>query len=759
LGVYLNGYESVPTFLNDPKIVVKRSQIDGDQKDNGKFFFLSESKLKYFATADDDIEYPNDYVIRLLRYLRLSGGSGSVGVHGYLLPEEITSISSNRHVFHFADSAPFLTPVNVLGTGTTLFNQDKWKLRFSEFGEPGMSDVWFAIAAKRRAAPLWAIPRPHKWLNVIEQPESLEDADLRQNSLYDEFRGKDDAQVAALKAQGIKGSWSSFFEQLLSVEVNRKNFCLTQAMQISRMSEQLGWSPPDTVSIRKVEAQVQSANRGLLKSEAPVFSKRFSRRWLDSYSRFAVEFSLSKVTDPKSLDFVRQLPALAGSIEANTLPNCIKWDAREDRQKQLAAFIALRFLQGAVVRTSPLTLTMQTSLFYEYNYDQLIQLAACSVKSDFLAHPDLAALSKTNPLAALELSFRYLDALPKLTNADLPTLEQWLCTIPSDELQQQTLIAYAVLASKSGDLERALEVSRNVLARYGFSFELHLLGLRLGQLANVDSESLEDKLNALERQFGFSASAKGTFKKPMVSVVLSTYNQADELVATVQNILSASYQNLEILVVDDGSTDHTAKVLSGIQDSRVRVITSGENRGPYVSRNRAIKRARGELVSFHDCGDYSSTHRLEIQVQSLLQNESLQAVRTNHLRLDQNGTLRLENNLKFVGDAPVTMLVRKSVFTRLGGFLPTRSRGDIEFLRRLQTVYGAQALETIGFPFYIAGAPNNSVRYSSATVRKFMRSTDAWHKLIQQNESMLETWVIDELVPFDIPHELKAEPQ
>ena len=66
-------------------------------------------------------------------------------------------------------------------------------------------------------------------------------------------------------------------------------------------------------------------------------------------------------------------------------------------------------------------------------------------------------------------------------------------------------------------------------------------------------------------------------------------------------------------------------------------------------------------------------------------------------------------------------------------------------------------MRAIKFPFYIAGAAKNSIRFAPSTVRRFMSKASGWHKQLAENESIIETWVIDRLAPFEIPQELLAD--
>jgi glycosyltransferase involved in cell wall biosynthesis len=89
--------------------------------------------------------------------------------------------------------------------------------------------------------------------------------------------------------------------------------------------------------------------------------------------------------------------------------------------------------------------------------------------------------------------------------------------------------------------------------------------------------------------------------EPLVSVIIPTYNRAAVIARTIENIFAQTYANIELIVVDDGSTDDTQVRLMAFRD-RLRVITQ-PNAGPAVARNRGAAAARGEIIAFQDSDD------------------------------------------------------------------------------------------------------------------------------------------------------------
>lgn len=89
---------------------------------------------------------------------------------------------------------------------------------------------------------------------------------------------------------------------------------------------------------------------------------------------------------------------------------------------------------------------------------------------------------------------------------------------------------------------------------------------------------------------------------PAVSVIMPCYNAAAHVRASVASALGQSESDIELIVVDDGSTDRSAEILAHIPDTRLRVIRQ-ENRGVCAARNRGLEAARGEFVAFLDADD------------------------------------------------------------------------------------------------------------------------------------------------------------
>jgi glycosyltransferase involved in cell wall biosynthesis len=95
---------------------------------------------------------------------------------------------------------------------------------------------------------------------------------------------------------------------------------------------------------------------------------------------------------------------------------------------------------------------------------------------------------------------------------------------------------------------------------------------------------------------------------------MAVYNAAKYLRESVESILGQTFRDLELIIVDDASTDASPQILETFDDPRIRVITHAKNQGPAASRNDGISAAQGEFVAIMDADDISAPSRLEVQV-------------------------------------------------------------------------------------------------------------------------------------------------
>ncbi len=111
--------------------------------------------------------------------------------------------------------------------------------------------------------------------------------------------------------------------------------------------------------------------------------------------------------------------------------------------------------------------------------------------------------------------------------------------------------------------------------------------------------------------------------QPLVSVILPVYNGEKYIAEALNSIVNQSYKNLEILVINDGSTDHTESIIKSIADQRIRLINNIENKGLVFSLNKGIELSSGKYIARMDADDIAMSERIELQLQKFEGNKDL----------------------------------------------------------------------------------------------------------------------------------------
>jgi glycosyltransferase involved in cell wall biosynthesis len=170
-----------------------------------------------------------------------------------------------------------------------------------------------------------------------------------------------------------------------------------------------------------------------------------------------------------------------------------------------------------------------------------------------------------------------------------------------------------------------------------------------------------------------------SYERPLVSVIIPVYNGERYLVEAIESVLSQDYRPLELIVVDDGSTDKTAEIARSY--GSVKFIQQG-NLGAAAARNTGLKAASGAFIAFLDADDLWAANKLCRQMNHLLQNPQIDYTIVNVEHFVEPGMeapqWMTEELLygKHSGYLLGALVARKSVFDRIGGFDTTLITSD-----------------------------------------------------------------------------------
>ncbi|MFC0358439.1 glycosyltransferase [Kytococcus schroeteri] len=186
-----------------------------------------------------------------------------------------------------------------------------------------------------------------------------------------------------------------------------------------------------------------------------------------------------------------------------------------------------------------------------------------------------------------------------------------------------------------------------------------------------------------------------------VTVIMSAFNPGPEVLLAARSMVSQTWQNWELLVVDDASPAPTPGVLEAIEDldPRIHVVRKAVNGGTYRCRNTAIRRATGDAIVVLDSDDWAHPELLEAGVRPLLtpDDPSLApaiATRQRALRIGDDLRITRPGYPGAISCAPSLMVPMVGGVSRIGFFDPVRKAADTEYARRLEAATGAEVLQT-----------------------------------------------------------------
>jgi glycosyltransferase involved in cell wall biosynthesis len=172
--------------------------------------------------------------------------------------------------------------------------------------------------------------------------------------------------------------------------------------------------------------------------------------------------------------------------------------------------------------------------------------------------------------------------------------------------------------------------------------------------------------------------------KPLVSVIMPVFNGEKYLSEAIESVLTQLYSPLELIVVDDGSTDGSASIVRSHED--VRYIYE-PNKGVAVARNTGLTAARGEFIAFLDADDIWPPQKLQIQVEYLLDHPSVRYTISKIKNFIEPGcnidSKILQSILENDQIGMATIVARKNIFDQIGYFNPCYQVGeDFEWFTR-----------------------------------------------------------------------------
>lgn len=231
----------------------------------------------------------------------------------------------------------------------------------------------------------------------------------------------------------------------------------------------------------------------------------------------------------------------------------------------------------------------------------------------------------------------------------------------------------------------------------------------------------------------------------IVSVIVPAYNAANTIETALQSIQAQTWPWLDIVVVDDASTDTTAARVMQLasQDARIRLIQLPTNQGAYAARNMGLAQSQGQFITVHDSDDWSHPQKIEQQVLPLLREPQLKGTLSHWVRASEQ--LRFgswaspEDWNGLVHRNVSSLMISRDVVAELGFWDAVVCSADTEYYYRILTAYGPQALVEVhpGIPLALGRVRSDSLTQQSDTHifsifgglrQRYRQAYEQWHK-------------------------------
>jgi len=182
---------------------------------------------------------------------------------------------------------------------------------------------------------------------------------------------------------------------------------------------------------------------------------------------------------------------------------------------------------------------------------------------------------------------------------------------------------------------------------------------------------------------------------PLVSVIIACFNSAATIETALRSLQQQTWANIEVIIVDDCSSDETAAVVANHLSDRVRLIRMPINGGAYVARNAALEICRGEFVCLHDADDWSHPAKIALQAAFLQDHPECAACTTRRARISENfDQVRLSSRGWILGLNTSSLMVRRDLLQNVfRGWDVVRFAADTELLKRIQVQLGKDAIQ------------------------------------------------------------------
>lgn len=219
--------------------------------------------------------------------------------------------------------------------------------------------------------------------------------------------------------------------------------------------------------------------------------------------------------------------------------------------------------------------------------------------------------------------------------------------------------------------------------------------LKSNKLAEI-TLSDNTSINPFNRLSCDQGSINKIYHEKKVSILVPAFNAEQYIEVAVNSLLNQSWQNLEIIIVDDASSDKTWEKIQAFakRDSRIVPLRNDKNMGAYPTRNRALQNATGDIITVHDSDDWSHPQLIELQIAPLLNDEKVRGSFSMMCRANADLFFNLRPSrdfLEFIHRSYPSLMMRREDVLALAQWDGVIANADDEFVKRARLKYGEDA--------------------------------------------------------------------
>lgn len=213
--------------------------------------------------------------------------------------------------------------------------------------------------------------------------------------------------------------------------------------------------------------------------------------------------------------------------------------------------------------------------------------------------------------------------------------------------------------------------------------------------------------------------------KPLVSVIMPVYNRENVVKQAIDSVLNQTYQNIELIIIDDGSTDGTINILNSISDNRVKVFLNENNEGASFSRNRGLKESSGEYIAYLDSDNDWNSNYISAMVGAFIELPKADALYSGQILFEQYGSKptgirfspfnkSLLHNKNYIDMN--CFCHKREVYEKIGGFNKNLKRlVDWDYILKISNNFNIYSVPVLLSNYYSNNADN---RIDSLTINK-----------------------------------------